>query len=200
MTRQVFAANEEPTYAKLNAVSDQTVITCTSGTRPSTPLEGMHIFETNTDLLARYDGTSWIYYGMGLLDSIAGSTGTGTSGPPYGIGAGPTTVNGSEYTNITCYSGHKYCYQGNVSVKGDATSTIYKLGVYVDGAVLTNEERYIHIDTVDRIYEVSFRTIWTATSSTTFDFELKMERFSGAGNAAVLSGKDITLEHLGNVI
>lgn len=200
MTRQVFAANEEPSYAKLNAVSDQTVIVCTSGTHPTSPPEGMHIYETNTDLLARYDGSQWVYYGMGLLDSIGGSTGTGTSGPPYGIGGTATTVNGSAFTNIACYSGHKYAYEGNLSIKCDADDTIFQLGVYVDGSALSGETRYIHCDITDRVYEVAFRTIWTATSSTDFDFELKLERFAGSGNAAVMSGKDITLEHLGNVI
>lgn len=200
MSRQVFAANEEPSYSKLNAVSDQTVIVCTSGTRPSSPPEGMHIFETNTDLFARYNGTSWIYYPLGFLDSIGGSTGTGTSGPPYGIGGTATTVNGSEFTNIGLYSGHKYLYEGNLSVKCDADDTIFKLDVYVEGSALTGETRYIHCDITDRVYEIAFRTVYTALSTADHDFLLKLERFAGTGNAAVLSGKDITLRHMGNVI
>lgn len=41
----------------------QTVIVCTSGTRPGSPVEGMVIFETDTDLIQVYDGTSWIPFG-----------------------------------------------------------------------------------------------------------------------------------------
>jgi hypothetical protein len=39
----------------------QSVITCTSGTRPSSPVEGMTIFETDTDCYATYDGSGWVY-------------------------------------------------------------------------------------------------------------------------------------------
>lgn len=37
----------------------QTVIVCTSGTRPSSPNEGMTIFETDTDLYRYWNGTMW---------------------------------------------------------------------------------------------------------------------------------------------
>jgi len=39
----------------------QAVIVCTSGTRPSSPIEGMVIFETDTDRVYAYSGTAWIY-------------------------------------------------------------------------------------------------------------------------------------------
>lgn len=41
----------------------QAVITCTSSTRPSSPSEGMFIYETDTDNLAKYNGSSWVYQG-----------------------------------------------------------------------------------------------------------------------------------------
>jgi hypothetical protein len=41
----------------------QTIITCTSTTRPASPNEGMFIYETDTDNLAKYDGINWIYQG-----------------------------------------------------------------------------------------------------------------------------------------
>jgi hypothetical protein len=41
----------------------QAVITCTSGTRPSSPVQGMTIYETDTNLKATYDGFNWIYDG-----------------------------------------------------------------------------------------------------------------------------------------
>jgi hypothetical protein len=37
----------------------QSVIVCTSSTRPASPNEGMTIYETNTDLLRSYSGTAW---------------------------------------------------------------------------------------------------------------------------------------------
>lgn len=41
----------------------QAVITCTSSTRPSSPAEGMTIYETDTDALAIYTGSLWKYVG-----------------------------------------------------------------------------------------------------------------------------------------
>jgi hypothetical protein len=42
----------------------QAVITCTSTTRPSSPVEGMTIYETNTDLYKVYDGSNWVDQGV----------------------------------------------------------------------------------------------------------------------------------------
>lgn len=38
----------------------QSVIACTSGSRPSSPVEGMTIYETDTDLLLTYSGSAWV--------------------------------------------------------------------------------------------------------------------------------------------
>ena len=42
----------------------QSVITCTATTRPTSPNEGMFVYETDTDNLAKYDGTNWVYQGL----------------------------------------------------------------------------------------------------------------------------------------
>lgn len=39
---------------------EQAVIQCTSGTRPSSPHEGMTIYETDTDLYKHYSGSAWV--------------------------------------------------------------------------------------------------------------------------------------------
>jgi hypothetical protein len=39
---------------------NQAVITCTSSTRPSSPVEGMVIYETDTDLTLQYSGTTFV--------------------------------------------------------------------------------------------------------------------------------------------
>lgn len=41
------------------AISAHSVIVCTSSTRPSSPTEGMVIYETDTDLLRLYTGSVW---------------------------------------------------------------------------------------------------------------------------------------------
>lgn len=41
-------------------VGQQVVITCTSGTRPASPVSGMTIYETDTECYATYSGSAWI--------------------------------------------------------------------------------------------------------------------------------------------
>lgn len=57
-TASVLSSADMNTY-----LMKQAVITCTSGTRPAAPVQGMTIYETDTNLKASYDGTSWIYDG-----------------------------------------------------------------------------------------------------------------------------------------
>lgn len=42
-----------------NPLLKQTIVPCTSGTRPSSPVEGQTIYETDTDLYQMYDGSAW---------------------------------------------------------------------------------------------------------------------------------------------
>ncbi len=48
-------ASEVMTY-----LMKQAVIVCTSSTRPSSPVEGMHIYQTDTDTVAIYNGSAWV--------------------------------------------------------------------------------------------------------------------------------------------
>lgn len=48
-----------------NPLLQQTIIPCTSGTRPAPSHEGMHVYETDTDRLMKYNGSFW--------EAVAGS-------------------------------------------------------------------------------------------------------------------------------
>lgn len=57
-------AGQRPTAAQWNDyVFRRVVADCTSSTRPSSPVEGQPIFETDTDKMLLHDGTSWIELG-----------------------------------------------------------------------------------------------------------------------------------------
>lgn len=67
----------------MNYLMKQVVIVCTSSTRPASPTEGMHIYETDTDRTLRWDGSAW----SGLQSSTVTASGgdlrtTGAGGAP----------------------------------------------------------------------------------------------------------------------
>ena len=87
-----WSAGDVLTAADINAyLMNQAVIVCTSGTRPSSPVEGMTIAETDTDRILTYDGTNWqvvAYYGDGesYTPALLGSTTNPTMGTPTVLG------------------------------------------------------------------------------------------------------------------
>ena len=65
MPIKTFTAGEILTAADVNTyLMRQAVITCTSGTRPTSPSAGMVIFETDTTRLMAYNGSAWAELGM----------------------------------------------------------------------------------------------------------------------------------------
>lgn len=59
-----FLAGATLTAAQVNDyLMEQAFIGCTSGTRPSSPQEGMIIFETDTDRVYIYSGSTWVQLG-----------------------------------------------------------------------------------------------------------------------------------------
>jgi hypothetical protein len=46
-------------------VGKNVIVICTSGTRPGTPVEGQHIYETDTNQTLKYDGSGWVQVGGG---------------------------------------------------------------------------------------------------------------------------------------
>lgn len=60
MGYKLWSVGELASSADVNTyLMKQTIIVCTSGTRPASPPEGMHIYETDTDRLLKYTGAAW---------------------------------------------------------------------------------------------------------------------------------------------
>lgn len=61
---KTFVAGVKLTASELNTyLMNQVVIVCTSATRPASPVEGMKIFETDTDREQIYSGSAWVPHG-----------------------------------------------------------------------------------------------------------------------------------------
>lgn len=60
MAFKTWSAGDVLTASDVNTyLGQQSVIVCTSGTRPSSPVEGMTVYETDTDMLRSYTGSAW---------------------------------------------------------------------------------------------------------------------------------------------
>jgi hypothetical protein len=69
-----------------NPLLGQTIVPCTSGTRPSSPATGMHIFETDTGKTQRWDGAAWRPVASARISYTPVLTSTGTA-PVLGTGS-----------------------------------------------------------------------------------------------------------------
>lgn len=100
------------TSADVNTyLAKQAVITCTSGTRPGSPTEGMTIYETDTDCYVTYDGSAWVHDLGGTwrtyTPNFSGMTlGNGTTQAKYSVVG--KTVN----VTLTVFAGSTTTYVG----------------------------------------------------------------------------------------
>lgn len=88
MTAHTAVAGERPTAAQWNAWVFQRVLAdCTSSTRPGSPVEGMPIFETDTDKALIHDGSGWVELGkLGAWTAYTPTWTTSGSAPSLGNG------------------------------------------------------------------------------------------------------------------
>lgn len=86
MTLKLWSASELLTSIDMNALSKQTVITCTSGARPSSPNDGMTIYETDTDKYMSYNGSSWLTLGQTVTSTYTPALTGATTNPNLGTG------------------------------------------------------------------------------------------------------------------
>lgn len=75
MAYKLWTTNEILTAADLNAyLMRQTIVKCTSGTRPASPDEGMVIYETDTNQLKAYNGSAWVRTGAFDYEAAGGGS------------------------------------------------------------------------------------------------------------------------------
>ena len=65
---------------------------CTSTTRPAAPFEGQTIYETDTDLVKSYNGTSWVTIGPTTQKVLQVVSSTKTDTWSASVGVGSTTA------------------------------------------------------------------------------------------------------------
>lgn len=81
MAFKTFTAGSVLTAADVNTyLMGQSVIACTSGTRPASPVAGMTIYETDTTIYQNYNGTTWVpAVNLGAWTSTTPTINSGTA-------------------------------------------------------------------------------------------------------------------------
>lgn len=64
-TTEILTSADVDTY-----LMSQVIIRCTSSTRPSSPAQGWHIYETDTSRFMVYNGSSWVSEGATIAKAI----------------------------------------------------------------------------------------------------------------------------------
>jgi len=98
MAFKTFTSGAVLTAADVNTyLAQQAVVVCTSTTRPSSPPEGMVVYETDTDALVTYQGAAWVR--TSAVTTSAVETYTPTLTQSSSVAA---TVNEARYIRTGC--------------------------------------------------------------------------------------------------
>ena len=149
-----------------NPLMQQTIIPCTSGTRPTPSHEGMTIYETDTNWYLSWDGANWIMIGT-TVTGVYTPTLSATSSPNLGTGG---TIEG----RWTLKNGKWCTYRGSIQwgTSGTAGSGQYLVSLpFTSNANITNGVSNVgNIMLRDASAGPALRTgaLYVTASSTTF--------------------------------
>jgi hypothetical protein len=103
MTYKLWSTGELLTSTDLDNLSKQTVISTTSGSKPTPPVDGMLVWETDTENYVSYNASlaTWVYLGKMLTATYTATLTAVTTNPTLGSG-------GSASGRYTLYGG-KFC-------------------------------------------------------------------------------------------
>lgn len=105
MPIKTFTQGEVLTSSDVNTyLMRQAVITCTSSTRPASPVEGMTIYQTDTDNTWVYDGATWMpNTPMQPMKPTSVTNGTATGNLVTFTNVASVTINGVFNANYSTY-------------------------------------------------------------------------------------------------
>lgn len=183
--RKTWVDEEIVSYTKLQDATDQGVIICTSSTHPSSPIEGMRIYETDTFLTKVYDGSAYFTLARGLI-RYSDITQTGPT-----IADSDTLINGSAVA-FDCYEDELYEYRvwfapTSAFSTTDVDSYVYdtvtcKMQLSVDGGgedPVGNSTDIFFGNATFPSYQGS--TFWVATESSSAAFSATAAFANGLG-------------------
>lgn len=126
------------------------IIKCTASTRPGSPYDGMIIYQTDTDSLFGWEGTTWVeIYGDALPTAQAETTSAGTASS--GTTDTRDTVLGNYQFTAVANTRYEVVYVGGMSTSVASTLVISRIR---DGGASTP----VNTDTIIQSHQVDMRT------------------------------------------
>ena len=186
MAFKTFADGVALPAADLNTyLAKQAVIVCTAGTRPASPIEGMTIYETDTDGYLLYNGTAWLRT-TPISASVATSETTtsatfvdlATSGPAVTLTTGTVAL-----VTLSCMSNSSGAFVPSMAaaVSGATTLAASTTNAVSHGAGAVNIG-------ISRTFRISGLTAGSNTFTAKYT--------AGAGGTGTFYNRDITVTGL----
>jgi len=172
----------------------QTVITCTSGTRPASPPDGMLIYETDTKYFRSYDNANTTWQIKGVNDAsfpVLWRFGNGSSSDTTGIGATETTILTVSSATYKANRAYRLEYSGGTSVTvANNTPNIKVRKTNTSGQILSQiRVACLGNSTMHGYHESQIFTV--GGSDVTAAMVLTMAG-SGAYNASAVGSQEVT--------
>lgn len=192
MAFKTFTAGAVLTASDVNTyLAKQAVVVCTSTTRPSSPPEGMVVYETDTDRMLTYvsSTTGWVppwNKPWGVVPTTSGGTsGYGyvrlTSSAQSGIGTSNTDVTNATVT-FTAYANRLYRVSAQADMNHATTIENAQLQVLLDGTAIGTDA--IGIQTA-AAYNDRFARITTTFTTTAGSHTVKLQASVKSGTMTI---------------
>jgi len=176
VTIPTFTAGSVLTASQMNQVAKQVVVTCTSGTRPSSPPEGMTIYETDTEKLLTYttSTTGWVPPWNLPWGYVATASTTSTT---TGVGSSYTDASTLSVTWTTVQN-RRYRVTGYLDF-GSSSATISYVAITDGSNAIKAVAHESHA--ANDIVTFSPAELFTAASSTSTTRKLRVKCDAGTG-------------------
>ena len=182
---EVLTASNMMTY-----LMKQAVIVCTSGTRPASPVQGMVIFETDTNKLRIYTDTWDVAPGQLVTSTSGANTVTSTGGTEViGTGAGLTIAS----VSLSSTRPYRVEWTGSILSSVGTAAGVGRVRA-ATGTVLTSStqvvdmQAYLAITGGSGASRGSWTGLWTPASTGTWNLAVTAQTGAGSGNTSCAPG------------
>lgn len=122
MVYQLVTNGDVPDQVYFNGLMNQSIVPCTSGTRPTPSHNGMTIWETDTLLHATWNGSAWIYpYAPDWQNWSAVVRNNGISGTPASISV---TIDHARYKQVRDMVWYSFALTVNAAASNGASISL----------------------------------------------------------------------------